>query len=219
MNKQLIVGLFLLASMLVQAQTCTDNATVISGKCTCNAGFYGTSADAGQQCYKCPSNSNSSTDSNTGISVNVSACNTCLPGYFLGGKAKTDAPQQAATCSTCGTGATTSTVGQVLQTVVNCNACLPGYYMQTLQTGNNPAICAQCPPNSTSTQTTSIGFCQCYDSLAAPLSAQVSTCKCKDGYSGNVATQQGGASGCKISSNSLILTVSAVLLAFLAILI
>ncbi|KAL4499923.1 hypothetical protein ABPG72_015272 [Tetrahymena utriculariae] len=193
---------FLLSfSLLTQAQSCTENTIIISGKCTCNDGFYGISADQGGLYNKCPSNSNSSTDSNTGATVNVSACNTCSPGFFLGVQAKTNAPQQAATCSTCGFGATTSIVGQVIQTIVNFNACLPGFYMKTLQTGNIPTICSQCPSNSSSLLSIDIGFCKCYDSLAAPLSEQVQSCKCKNGYTGDVATQVNAPSGQMLEQN------------------
>ncbi|EAR96795.1 immobilization antigen (macronuclear) [Tetrahymena thermophila SB210] len=79
--------------------------------------------------------------------------------------------------------------------VKQCYACIENYYGIEKAGGfgddAHGAKCVPCPKNSYLSEG-SLGWCQCFDKNASDLNWSVTECKCKYGYTGNVATSKDG---------------------------
>lgn len=108
MNKYLTL-LALLACATVANAACHADAVDVSGTCYCKQGYWGTDAsDTTGDCAACTGNTDTDAPgaTNTGASINVSACKKCVAGYFMGTAATASA---AAVCSSCNTSSAGST--------------------------------------------------------------------------------------------------------------
>ncbi|EAS02516.1 immobilization antigen (macronuclear) [Tetrahymena thermophila SB210] len=134
----------------------------------------------------------------TNATDNGSGTCLCNQGYY----GDTTAAAVGGTCTKCDGSATTDTPGLNTNTKSGldkgvCNRCPANQYMTAAAGTNLAATCSACPPNSQSAIQTAPGFCICYDTNAAVLSQTVSTCGCKIGTYGTVATTSGAATGCQ----------------------
>ncbi|KAL4478427.1 hypothetical protein ABPG74_006662 [Tetrahymena malaccensis] len=219
MNKFLVLASLLAFTGFANA-ACATNAAAdpnnASG-CLCNAGYYGTDASASTgSCSPCSGNTSSTPGTtNTGVGINVGACNICVAGYYVSAIANTASSGTAATCSQCTGYATPSPQLKTASSNVGaCNGCMLGYYYAAAAASASVTpTCTQCPQySSTTTIQTSAGFCTCFDTNANSLSSTVSTCACKSGYKGTPAQTANAASTC--TSNAVILSIFAALLSF-----
>ncbi|EAR98925.1 immobilization antigen (macronuclear) [Tetrahymena thermophila SB210] len=156
------------------------------------------------QCSPCPSGTG-----NIGPILTVgdiSQCNQCLNNYYMVAQAvqlSINNQAQAAQCMACPTGSGNIQKPSIVGDVSQCNICLANYQMTAIaqpateMTPASAAQCQACPGNSYSLLSVSPGYdCQCYDQNAIPLSSTQTSCVCKNGFSGNVATSL-GSTGCK----------------------
>ncbi|KAL4512998.1 hypothetical protein ABPG72_017683 [Tetrahymena utriculariae] len=155
------------------------------------------------QCLPCPS----STLSSGAQIVDQSVCNSCAVNYYM---AKNSIPPSqnnnnqgvAAQCLICPNGSGNLEGPNIQGDISQCSSCLENYYMvfpsiqSDQQIEPSAAQCLPCPSNSFNPKNSQQGFCTCYDQNATPLSSQVSSCNCKNGYSGSVATSPLSSSGC-----------------------
>ncbi|EWS76188.1 glutathione S-transferase, amine-terminal domain protein (macronuclear) [Tetrahymena thermophila SB210] len=155
------------------------------------------------QCIPCP-NGTLSTGAQT---VDQSVCNSCAINYYMA-QSSIAASQNnnnqgvAAQCLVCPLGSGNLEVSNVQGDISQCSICLENYFMVSpaIQSSkgiqSSAAQCLPCPSNSYNPKNSQQGYCTCYDQNATPLSSQVQSCNCKNGYSGYVATSQNAPSGC-----------------------
>ncbi|KAL4481892.1 hypothetical protein ABPG74_007981 [Tetrahymena malaccensis] len=155
------------------------------------------------QCLPCPNGSTSS----GALNVDQSVCNSCAVNYYMvqssiPASQINDNKGVGAQCLACPNGSGNLVGSNQQGDISQCSMCLENYYMispaiQPLQQSKpSAAQCLPCPANSYNNKNSQLGFCICFDQNATPLSQQVSSCNCKDGYFGSVATSLNSPSGC-----------------------